>query len=118
MLETDSNAAAQAVTVTDTLPQGFGYQGPNSIVINGKAAGSRLQPAAGAATPQWGPFIVPAGGFNGATLVITFTAKINGASLGPPANVISPNSTNPQITGAPDHASLLLTSPSPPFRLS
>jgi uncharacterized repeat protein (TIGR01451 family) len=91
-LENDSNDAAQAVTVTDTLPQGFAYQGTNSIVINGKNVGSRLQPPGGSATPQWGPFIVPAGGFNGATLVIIFTAKINGASLGPHANVVSPRS--------------------------
>jgi uncharacterized repeat protein (TIGR01451 family) len=53
-LENDSNDAAQAVTVTDTLPQGFAYQGTNSIVINGKNVGSRLQPPGGSATPQWG----------------------------------------------------------------
>jgi uncharacterized repeat protein (TIGR01451 family) len=108
-MENDSNDAAQAVTVTDTLPQGFGYQGTNSIVINGKNVGSRLQPAGGSATPQWGPFIVPAGGFNGATLVITFTAKINGASLGPHANVVSANSSNAQITGGSDQAPVIVT---------
>ncbi len=108
-LENDSNDAAQAVTVTDTLPQGFGYQGTNSIVINGKNVGSRLQPAGGSATPQWGPFIVPAGGFNGATLVITFTAKINGASLGPHANVVSANSSNAQITGGSDQSPVIVT---------
>src|SRR5712691_1289447 len=108
-LENDSNDAAQAVTVTDTLPQGFAYQSTNSIVINGKNAGSRLQPAAGSATPQWGPFVVPAGGFNGATLVITFTAKINGASLGPHANVVSGNSSNAQITGGSDQSPVIVT---------
>src|SRR5712692_8602858 len=108
-LENDSNDAAQAVTVTDTLPQGFGYQGTNSIVINGKSVGSRLQPAGGSATPQWGPFIVPAGGFNGATLVIIFTAKINGASLGPHANVVSANSSNAQITGGSDQSPVIVT---------
>ncbi len=108
-LENDSNDAAQAVTVTDTLPQGFGYQGTNSIVINGKNVGSRLQPAGGSATPQWGPFIVPAGGFNGATLVIIFTAKINGASLGPHANVVSANSSNAQITGGSDQSPVIVT---------
>src|SRR2546428_4760316 len=98
-LEHDSNDAAQAVTVTDTLPQGFGYQATNSIVLNGENVGTRLQPPAGSLTPQWGPFAVPAGGFNGATLVITFTAKLNGASLGPHANVVSGNSSNAQIIG-------------------
>jgi uncharacterized repeat protein (TIGR01451 family) len=108
-VENDSNDAAQAVTVTDTLPQGFAYQSTNGIAINGKNAGSRLQPAAGAATPQWGPFVVPAGGFNGATLVITFTAKINGASLGPHANVVSGNSSNAQITGGSDQSPVIVT---------
>jgi uncharacterized repeat protein (TIGR01451 family) len=108
-VENDSNDAAQAVTVTDTLPQGFGFQATNSIVINGKNAGSRLQPGAGSATPQWGPFVIPAGGFNGATLVITFTAKINGASLGPHPNVVSGNSSNAQITGGSDQSPVIVT---------
>jgi uncharacterized repeat protein (TIGR01451 family) len=108
-LENDSNDAAQAVTVTDTLPQGFTYVTTNSIAINGKSAGSRLQPAAGSATPQWGPFVVPAGGFNGAILVITFTAAINGASLGPHANVVSGNSSNAQITGGSDQSPVIVT---------
>jgi uncharacterized repeat protein (TIGR01451 family) len=108
-VENDSTDAAQAVTVTDTLPQGFAYQSTNSIVINGKNAGSRLQPPAGSATPQWGPFVIPAGGFNGATLVITFTAKINGAALGPHANVVSGNSSNAQITGGSDQSPVIVT---------
>ena len=108
-VENDSTDAAQSVTVTDTLPQGFSYQGTNGIVINGKSVGSRLQPPAGSATPQWGPFVVPAGGFNGATLVITFTAKINGASLGPHPNVVSGNSSNAQITGGSDQSPVIVT---------
>jgi uncharacterized repeat protein (TIGR01451 family) len=108
-VENDSTDAAQSVTVTDTLPQGFAYQGTNGIVINGRGVGSRLQPAPGSATPQWGPFLVPAGGFNGATLVITFTAKINGASLGPHANVVSGNSSNAQITGGSDQSPVIVT---------
>jgi uncharacterized repeat protein (TIGR01451 family) len=108
-VENDSNDAAQAVAVTDTLPQGFTYQATNSIVINGKGAGSRLQPASGSATPQWGPFVVPAGGFNGATLVITFTAKIGAVALGPHPNVVSGNSSNAQITGASDQSPVVVT---------
>src|SRR5229473_1090075 len=53
--------------------------------------------------------IVPAGGFNGATLVIIFTAKINGASLGPHANVVSANSSNAQITGGSDQSPVIVT---------
>jgi len=108
-VENDSNDAAQAVTVTDTLPQGFAFKATNGIVINGKNAGSRLQPGAGSATPQWGPFVIPAGGFNGATLVITFTAAINGASLGPHPNVVSGNSSNAQITGGSDQSPVIVT---------
>jgi uncharacterized repeat protein (TIGR01451 family) len=108
-VENDSTDAAQAVTVTDTLPQGFTFLSTNGIVINGKAVGSRLQPALGSATPQWGPFTVPAGGFNGATLVITFTAKVNGASVGPHPNVVSGNSSNAQITGGSDQAPVIVT---------
>ena len=108
-VENDSTDAAQAVTVTDTLPQGFSFKLTNGIVINGKNAGSRLQPTAGSATPQWGPFIIPAGGFNGATLVITFTANVNGASLGPHPNVVSGNSSNAQITGGSDQSPVTIT---------
>ena len=108
-VENDSTDAAQAVIVTDTLPQGFSFKSTNGIVINGKNAGSRLQPAAGSATPQWGPFIIPAGGFNGATLVITFTANVNGASLGPHPNVVSGNSSNAQITGGSDQSPVTIT---------
>jgi len=108
-VENDSTDAAQAVTVTDTLPQGFSFKSTNGIVINGKNAGSRLQPTAGSATPQWGPFIIPAGGFNGATLVITFTANVNGASLGPHPNVVSGNSSNAQITGGSDQSPVTIT---------
>jgi len=108
-VENDSTDAAQAVTVTDTLPQGFAYQSTDGIVINGKNAVSRLQPATGSPTPQWGPFTVPAGGFNGATLVITFTAKLSDASLGPHANVVSGNSSNAQITGGSDQSPVIVT---------
>jgi uncharacterized repeat protein (TIGR01451 family) len=108
-VENDSNDAAQAVTVTDTLPQGFAFQSTNGIQINGKDAGSRLQPAAGSATPQWGPFVIPPGGFNGSTLWITFTATLKGASLGPHANVVSGNSSNAQITGGSDSSPVIVT---------
>jgi uncharacterized repeat protein (TIGR01451 family) len=108
-VENDGNDAAQAVVITDSLPQGFAYQGTNAIVINGSNAGSRLQPSGGSPTPQWGPFIIPAGGVNGATLTITFTAKINGASLGPHSNVVSGSSSNAQITGGSDASPVNVT---------
>ena len=108
-VENDSNDAATGVKITDTLPAGFTYQTTNSIAINGKGAGSRLQPSAGTATPQWGPFTVPAGGFNGVTLVITFTASINNAPLGPHPNVVSGSATNAQITGAADQSPVTVT---------
>jgi uncharacterized repeat protein (TIGR01451 family) len=108
-VENDSTDQARGVTVTDTLPLGFAYQGTNSIVVNGQNIGSRLMPAAGSATPQWGPFVVPAGGFNGSTLTITFTAKVAGASLGAHQNVVSGNSSNAQITGASDQSPVIVT---------
>src|SRR5713101_8022559 len=108
-VENDSTDAAKGVTVTDTLPLGFAFQSTNSIVINGQNVGSRLKPAAGSATPQWGPFVIPAGGFNGATLIITFTVRLNGASLGPHANVVSGNSSNAQITGGSDQSPVIVT---------
>src|SRR6202158_1597422 len=108
-VENDSTDAAKGLTVTDTLPLGFVFQSTNSIVINGQNAGSRLQPAVGSATPQWGPFTIPGGGFNGSTLVITFTAKVTGASLGPHPNVVSGNSSNAQITGASDQEPVIVT---------
>ena len=108
-VENDSNDAAQAVTVTDTLPQGFGYASTNAVAVNGKPAGSRLQPGSGSGTPQWGPFTIPAGGFNGSVLTITFTAKLSGAGLGPHPNVVSGNSSNAQITGASDQTPVVVT---------
>jgi len=108
-VENNSTDAAKGVTVTDTLPLGFVFQSTNSIVINGQNAGSRLQPPAGGATPQWGPFTIPGGGFNGSTLVITFTAKVGAATLGPHPNVVSGNSSNAQITGASDQAPVIVT---------
>jgi uncharacterized repeat protein (TIGR01451 family) len=108
-VENDSNDAALGVTVTDTLPQGFSYAGTNAIAINGKPAGSRQQPAVGGATPQWGLFTIPAGGFNGAVLTITFTAKLSSAGLGPHPNVVSGNSSNAQITGASDQTPVIVT---------
>ena len=108
-VENDSNDAAQAVTVTDTLPQGFSYAATNGIAINGKPATSRLQPGAGSGTPQWGPFTIPAGGFNGSVLTITFTARLGSVSLGPHANVVSGNSSNAQITGASDQTPVIVT---------
>jgi uncharacterized repeat protein (TIGR01451 family) len=108
-VENDGNDAAQAVVITDSLPQGFAYQATNAITINGQNAGSRLQPSAGSPTPQWGPFSIPAGGVNGATLTITFTAKINGASLGPHSNVVSGSSSNAQIAGGSDASPVSVT---------
>ncbi len=108
-VENDSNDAATGAKVTDTLPAGFTYQTTNSIVIKGQGAASRLQPSAGTGTPQWGPFSIPAGGFNGVTLVITFTADINSASLGPHTNVVSGSATNAQITGAADQSPVIVT---------
>lgn len=109
-VENDSNDAAQGVTVTDTLPQGFTFKSTDSIVINGKGTASRLQPQEGSPSPKWGPFTIPAGGFSGATLVITFTAAVNGASLGPHPNVVSGSATNGQITGGADQTPVTVTS--------
>ncbi len=110
-VENDSLDAARDVTVTDTLPQGFTFQVTNSIAINGRGTGSRLQPSAGTSTPQWGPFTVPAGGFSGATLVISFTAKVAAdAALGPHPNVVSGSSSNAQITGGSDAGPVVVTS--------
>ena len=108
-VENDSNDAATGVRVTDTLPAGFTFQGTNSIVVGGKGVASRLQPSVGTTTPQWGPFNIPAGGFNGVTLVITFTAGVNSASLGPHPNVVSGSATNAQITGAADQSPVNVT---------
>ena len=43
------------------------------------------------------------------TLVITFTATINGAPLGPHPNVVSGNSSNAQITGGSDQSPIIVT---------
>jgi uncharacterized repeat protein (TIGR01451 family) len=109
-VENDSVTAASGVVVTDTLPAGFTFDALTSISINGKGAGSRLQPAPGSATPQWGPFSVPGGGFNGSILTITFTAKVAATTaLGPHPNVVSGNASNAQITGGSDAIPVTVT---------
>src|SRR6266852_5670777 len=96
--ENDSIDAAQRVTVTDSLPSDLTFANTNSVTINGAPVGSNLVPAPGGATPQWGPFTIPAGGFGGSILVITFTARVSGsATLGPHPNVVSGSSSNAQI---------------------
>jgi len=109
-VENDGIDAAQRVTVTDSLPADLTFVSTSSISINGQAAGSNLVPGAGSATPQWGPFTIPAGGFSGSTLVISFTAKVSpSASLGPHPNVVSGQSSNAQITGGSDAQPLVIT---------
>jgi large repetitive protein len=109
-VENDSTDAAANVTITDTLPQGLTYATTAGITVNGKASGSRLQPAAGASTPQWGPFSIPGGGFSGSTLVITFTAKVAAdAPLGAHADLVSGTSSNAQLTGGSDQTPVTIT---------
>ena len=109
-VENDSVGAANGVVVTDTLPQGFTYAGTQSLSINGQGTSSRLQPGLGSATPQWGPFTIPAGGLNGAALTITFTATVApSTALGQHANVVSGNATNAQITGGSDALPITVT---------
>ena len=109
-VENDSIDAAQSVTVTDSLPSDLTFANTNSVTINGAPVGSNLVPAPGGATPQWGPFTIPAGGFGGSILVITFTARVSGsATLGPHPNVISGSSSNAQITGGSDATPVTIT---------
>lgn len=109
-VENDANDAAGNVTITDTLPAGLSYASTTGITINGRASGSRLQPASGTSTPQWGPFAIPAGGYAGAALVITFTAKVAAdAPLGQHADVVSGSSSNAQITGGSDQTPITIT---------
>lgn len=110
-VENDSTDAASNVTITDTLPQGLTFIGTASVTINGRATSSRLQPPAGTATPQWGPFTIPAGGYSGSTLVIVFTSRVGlNAPLGAHADVVSGTSSNAQITGGSDQTPVIITS--------
>ena len=109
-VENDAIDPANTVTITDTLPADLTFAVTNSITINGAPARSNLVPAPGSATPQWGPFTIPAGGFSGSTLVITFTARVSaGAGLGPHPNVVSGSSSNAQITGGSDATPVIVT---------
>lgn len=109
-VENDGTDPAKSVTVTDTLPADLFFGNTNSITINGAAVGSNLVPSAGSTTPQWGPFTIPAGGFSGSVLVISFTARVAAAaSLGPHPNVVSGSSSNAQITGGSDATPVSIT---------
>jgi uncharacterized repeat protein (TIGR01451 family) len=108
-VENNSTEAARDITVTDSLPEGFTYQATDRVDVAGKTVGSRLQPQVGTSTPRWGPFTLPAGGFSGSTIVIWFTARVSGASLGPHVNVVSGTSSNAQITGASDQSPVIVT---------
>lgn len=109
-VENDGIDAARSVTVTDSLPADLTFASTNAITINGGGSSSNLVPAAGSATPQWGPFTIPAGGFSGSTLVISFTARVSStAGLGPHPNVVSGSSSNAQITGGSDATPVTIT---------
>jgi uncharacterized repeat protein (TIGR01451 family) len=109
-VENDGTDPAKNVTITDSLPADLAFANTNGITINGAAAGSNLVPGPGSTTPQWGPFTIPAGGFSGSTLVISFTARVStGASLGPHPNVVSGSSSNAQITGGSDATPVTIT---------
>lgn len=109
-VENDGTDPAKNVTVTDTLPADLAFSNTNGVTINGGSVGSNLVPAPGSTTPQWGPFTIPAGGFSGSTLVISFTARVSaGASLGPHPDVVSGSSSNAQITGGSDATPVTIT---------
>jgi uncharacterized repeat protein (TIGR01451 family) len=109
-VENDGIDPAKNVTVTDTLPADLAFANTNGITINGGAVSSNLLPGPGSTTPQWGPFTIPAGGFSGSVLVISFTARVNAsASLGPHPNVVSGSSSNAQITGGSDSSPVSIT---------
>ena len=109
-VENDSTDAARTVIITDSLPAGLSYLLTSGISLNGKPAASRLQPASGVQTPQWGPFTIPGGGLSGATLTITFTASVAAdAGLGPHPNVVSGKSTNATMTGGADASPVIIT---------
>jgi LPXTG-site transpeptidase (sortase) family protein len=66
-------STATSVSVSDTLPAGFTYATTGSIVLNGGATRpATVNPAAGATSPGFGTFSIPAGG----SVVITFTVNI------------------------------------------
>jgi LPXTG-site transpeptidase (sortase) family protein len=74
---TVSNAAgvstATSVSVSDTLPAGFTCATTGSIILNGGATRpATVNPAAGATSPAFGTFSIPAGG----SVVITFSVNI------------------------------------------
>jgi uncharacterized repeat protein (TIGR01451 family) len=109
-VENDGIDPAKNVTVTDSLPADLAFANTNGITINGAPAGSNLVAGPGSTTPQWGPFTIPAGGFSGSTLVISFTARVStGAGLGPHPNVVSGSSSNAQITGGSDASPVTIT---------
>jgi LPXTG-site transpeptidase (sortase) family protein len=66
-------AAATSVSISDTLPAGFTYATTGSVVLNGGATRpATVNPAAGATSPAFGTFSIPAAG----SVVINFTVNI------------------------------------------
>jgi LPXTG-site transpeptidase (sortase) family protein len=66
-------APATSVSISDTLPAGFTYATTGSVVLNGGATRpATVNPAAGASTPVFGTFSIPAAG----SVVINFTVNI------------------------------------------
>jgi uncharacterized repeat protein (TIGR01451 family) len=72
----NGGSAADGVSITDTLPAGFSFASNTAPVLAGGATRTAsVDPAAGAATPAWGTFRLPAG----ASVSITFTASVAGS---------------------------------------
>jgi len=74
-----SVSTATSVSVSDTLPAGFTYATTVSVVLNGGATRpATVNPAAGATSPVFGTFAIPAAG----SVVINLTVNI-AASVAP-----------------------------------
>src|SRR5207237_695330 len=96
---TVSNAAsvptADGVQISDVLPGGFSYASTGNVALNGGATRpSTSDPTAGATTPSWGTFSLPAGG----SVAITFT--VNVASSVTPGTYQNPASATSTTAGA------------------
>ena len=95
-IENTLGTAANGVTVTDTLPSGFGYASTTSILIDGNPTAATTSPTVGDNSLTWTSFSIP----GGKKLVLTFTASV-AASVGAATYQNDAGATSTNASGTP-----------------
>jgi uncharacterized repeat protein (TIGR01451 family) len=78
--------SAQNVSISDTLPANFTFISTTSVALTGTATRlSTVNPTVGDAIPNWGVFLIPAGGSVKIVFVVKLASSVAGGTYQNPA---------------------------------